>query len=362
MNRTLNAFIKKELAQTLRDPRMRVILFVLPMVQMTLFGFAISTEIKRLKLAVFHDPGDRAARQLTERFYSADWFLRVEPEGDDPLRLVRSGRADAALVIPAEGLTRSLARREATVQLILDASNATKARVAESYVSKILATARRGPEPPGPFQLDVRVLYNPTMESSVFLVPGVMSMILCLVTIILTSMSMSKEKERGTFEMIISAPLENWEILLGKTVPFVLIGMLDTVLILLAGTLLFDVPVRGELWKLLLAAFVFVVTTVTIGILISTISKNQQQSMLGSFLFVFPATLMSGIMFPVENMPKTIIVVAYLNPLKYFVTLLRNILLKGGDPWVLWSNIGVLLLMAVATTALSFRRFHQTLN
>ncbi|MBI5882055.1 MAG: ABC transporter permease [Elusimicrobia bacterium] len=366
MKTVLMAFLRKELSQALRDPRMRVLLFVMPVIQMAVFGYAISTEIRGIRLAAFHAPNDATSRRLVDRFFASGWFLPVPAEGGDPFSLIQAGKADAVLVAPEHGLTRSLGRGAGEVQLLVDAANAAKARAVEAYARSIIAAAVPRPSGTGPagqgIALDVRVLYNPAMESSVFMVPGVMGMIVCLVTIVLTSMSLAREKETGTFETIIAAPLSVGEILLGKTVPFILLGLADCCLVLLAGTLLFSVPSRGPLWMLAVASAAFVVTTVSVGTLISTVSRNQQQAMLGSFMFLFPANLLSGIMFPVENMPPAVRWAAYFDPLKYFVTLVRNIMLKGGDPWVFVSNVAVLALMAVLTAALSYRRFRRTLE
>ncbi len=366
MNITLAAFMKKELTQTLRDVRMRALLFGAPIIQMTVFGLALSTEIRNIKLAVFPAPSDALTERITGQFYASGWFTPVYyPPGEDPVELIASGRADAVLIPPAAGLARSVERGDGRMQLLVDASNATKARAVEAYGKSIVASAaareyRGGADPPVKF--DVRVLYNPAMESSMFLVPGVMGMLVCLITIILTAMSITREREIGTFETIVSAPLSNAEVLLGKTVPYVVLGLVDAGLVVLAGYLIFGVPVRGPLWQLALAALVFVINTVSIGTLISTISKNQQQAMLGGFMFLFPAILMSGVMYPVENMPSAVIAVAYLDPLMYFVRLFRNIMLKGGDLAVFWHNTGALALMAVAAVTLAFRRFRQTLN
>lgn len=366
MNRTILAFLRKELSQSLRDPRMRIVIFLLPIIQMTVFGLAISTEIRGIRLAAVHAPGDAAARQLADRFYASGWFIPATGDGRDPYRLIASGAADAVLVAPAGGLTKAAGRGGAEVQLLVNASNATKARSVESYAAAIVAQEAapdRRPGSPAPgIELDVRVLYNPAMESSIFMVPGVMGMILCLVTIILTSMSLAKEKELGTFETILAAPLRPWEILLGKTLPYFLLGLADAVLVLAAAVVIFSVPVRGPLWMLALASVVFVAATVGVGTLVSTISANQQQAMLGSFLFLFPAVLMSGLMFPIENMPPAILWVAQLNPLKYFVTLVRDIMLKGGDGRVFAYNLSVLVLMAAAVGAASYRRFRQRLD
>jgi len=367
MNRTILAFIRKELSQSLRDPRMRLVIFVLPMIQMTVFGLAISTDIRGIRLAAVHSPRDAAARQLADRFYASGWFVPAATNGEDPYRLIASGQADAVLVAPTGGLTKALGRGPAPLQLLVNATNATKARSIESYAAAVVAQAtapsrRPGEESPPGIELDVRVLYNPAMESSLFMVPGVMGLILCLVTIILTSMSLAKEKELGTFETILAAPLRTWEILLGKTIPYFFLGLADAVLILAAAVVIFSVPIQGPLWMLALATVVFVITTVGVGTLVSTISANQQQAMLGSFLFLFPAVLMSGLMFPIENMPPAIMWVAQFNPLKYFVTLMRDIMLKGGNGRVFAYNLSVLVLMAVAVGATSYRRFHQRLN
>lgn len=366
INQTLRAFIKKELRQTLRDVRMRVLLFGAPVIQMTVFGLALSTEIKNIKLAVFARPDDAVAERLAERFYASGWFKPVPfSPSDDPYELIDSGRADAVLIAPKDGLGRAAVRGDGKMQLLIDASNATKGRIVEAYAKNIVAAfiAREyGPAPPRPFSFDVRVLYNPAMESSLFLVPGVMSMVICLITIILTAMSLTREREMGTFETIVSAPLSDSEILLGKTLPFILLGLVVAALVMTAAWLVFGVPVRGPLWEFAAASFVFVVTTVSVGTSISSIARTQQQSMLGGFMFLFPAILMSGIMYPVENMPPAIIAVAYLDPLMYFMRLLRNIMLKGGDLHVFLVNIGALTLMALAAAGIAYNRFRQTLN
>ena len=365
MNSTLIAFIRKELVQTLRDKKMRALVFVVPVVQMAVFGLALSTEIRNIKLASFVPPGDYAASRLSEKFMASGWFNPVSfARGEDPYELIASGRADAVLIPPPEGLERAGERGRGGIQLLVDASNATKARAVENYAKIITAAAysEKGGAAAPPLKISVRVLYNPAMESAMFLVPGVMSMIVCLITIILTAMSLTREREMGTFETIISAPLEDGEILLGKTIPYIILGLVETGLVITAGFLLFGVPVRGPLWQLALSSLIFVITTVSVGTLISTISRNQQQAMLGGFLFLFPSVLMSGIMFPVENMPGVFIAAAYLDPLMYFVRLLRNIMLKGGNTAVFWQNTGVMALMAAAAGGLAFKRFRQTLN
>lgn len=360
-------FVKKEFAQVLRDPVMRVFVFVAPVIQLTIFGWAISNEFKNLRLAVFASPGDVMSARLAERFYASGWFVPAPDEGErDPERLLRSGRAHAVLVMPKEGLTRALGRNDAGIQLMIDASNATRARAVETYARAIarrfLADEGIGGAKPPSVVFDVRVLYNPTMQTAYFMVPGVMTLIVCIITILMTGMAIAREKEMGTLETIIAAPLANTDIILGKTLPYVLLGLADSALVITAGVTLFGVPVRGSLLLLILATLVFVCSTVSVGTLVSTIAKTQQQAMMGSFLVLFPATLLSGIFFPIENMPVAFRAVAYIDPLTYYVTALRNIMLKGANPELVWYCIGILAVMAAVFVTLAVNRFKQRLN
>lgn len=365
MKKTLIGFLKKEFAQALRDPRMRMILFVMPVIQMMVFGFAISNEVKGIRLAATYPPKDTLTRQIVEKSIASGWFISAETRGLNLFTWIQSNMADAVLIAPPGGLTKELLKEKGELQLLIDATNSVRARGAETYIQsiieKIILEQRLQTVPPR-LTLKTRVLYNPSMESSIFMVPGVMCMILTVLTVVLTSMSMAREKEIGTFEMLIAAPLKNWEILIGKTVPFIILGMIDFPIIIAVAMFVFKVPVQGHFWILILSAFVFVCTTVSIGTLISTFAKNQQQAMMGGFLFMFPSMLLSGIMYPIENMPKIMIIFAYLDPLKYFVTLLRNIMLKGGDPWVIGINLSLLGIIMFCAVWLAFKRFHQTLN
>ncbi len=366
INPTLLGFFRKEMLQTLRDPRMRALVFAAPILQLLLFGYAISTEVRNIKLVVRYAPGDVLARRLEKRALSSRWFLPAKTSGHDPFTWVQSGQADAVLVAPPGGLTRAAGRGGAQVQLLVDATQVIRARAIERYLQailqEVLAEAWPGaPAPPG-LVFDIRMLYNPGMRTAFFLVPGVMVMLLCIVTILLTAMSLVRERELGTFETLIAAPLHNWEILLGKTLPFMLLGLFLVHLILGAAILIFGLPFRGAYWKFLLGGCMFVLTTISVGTLISTIARQQQQAMMATFLFIFPAVMLSGMMFPLENMPPVLGAVAFFNPLKYMLTLMRNILLKGGDDWVFWSNLGALCLIGVIAVGFSFNRFRQTLN
>lgn len=368
---TVIGFIKKEFAQVLRDPRMRIILLVIPMMQMAVFGLAISTEVKNIKIGTVYSPNDTVLRRIEERSLASKWFVPAIGRGtlnefnSDPLEQIRSGRADAVLIAPPGGLTESMARGEGNVQLLIDASNVIRAQSIERYMQSIISEVLRDEyhlTTITPIMFEVRVLYNPALESAIFMVPGTMAMILCIVTILLTSMSIAREKEMGTFEMIISAPVKTWEVLLGKTIPFFIIGLVNAASIFMLAILVFKVPMRGLYWQLGMATIAFIVTTVSIGTLISTFAKNQQQAMMGGFIFLFLSNLLAGVMFPIDNMPNLMKVAAYMNPMTYFVKLLRNIMLKGGSPEVVWTCVGILVVMAIGTVTVSYKRFHHTLD
>ncbi|MBI3898159.1 MAG: ABC transporter permease [Gammaproteobacteria bacterium] len=364
---TLRGFLRKEFKQALRDPRMRILLFVAPLIQLTLFGFAISNDVKNIRLWAQPTAGDTVLRDIYQRSIASGRFVPASIDRNtDPFDLLRAGKIDVALVPPPGGLTRALGRGRADLQVLIDATNVIQAQSIEAYLRSISALALTDNAhivaAETPIQLDSRVLYNPTLETSHFMIPGVMCMLMCMMSIILTSMSITREKETGTFEMLISAPVTASEIIFGKTIPYVVLGMSNLPLILGVAVLGFGVPVRGSLLVLTLAAFAFVCTAVAIGTLISTIARNQQQSMLAGFLFLFPAILLSGLMFPLENMPEVLKWVSYLDPLSHFLGLLRNIMLKGGEPLFVAQHVGVLLLMAALSVFFSFKRFHTTLQ
>jgi len=369
MNRTLVGFIKKELIQALRDPRMKFIIFMAPIVEMTVFGIAISNEVKNIRLAALFTANDFVLRDVYERAIDGGWFIPARAAGEttqDPFELVRSGDADAVLVPPEGGFTRALGRGGAQLQLLVDATNVTQAQSVESYMKAIIADTLQAdlgasPRPP-PIEFDVRVLFNPSLDTAIFMVPGVMTMLMVLTTLILANIGIVREKEMGTFEMLISAPISKSEVIFGKTLPYVLIGMTNLPLLLAIAMLVFHVPLRGSLIALVAATLAFVCTTVAMGTLISTFCQNQQQASMASFLFMFPAIMFSGLIFPIENMPVSVQWLAFIDPLAHYLSLLRNIMLRGGDLRTSAWHICVLFILAAASAAASFRRFRTTLS
>jgi ABC-2 type transport system permease protein len=360
MSGVIGGFIYKEIRQTLRDKRMRILLFVAPCLQMTLFGIALSTETRNVRLTVAGTSSDPELEDIRQRALASGWFLDTPHHGADPFTLIRSGQADIVLV-PRGDLSAEAGTDGGKLQALIDATNMTRAQGMHSYLRTIIhQKLQKESAIAPPVAFDVRILYNPTLRTAVYLVPGIMSIVTCLVTILLTGMSIAREKEVGTFEMIIAAPVRAAEVILGKTVPYVLLGMANIPLILSVAIFVFGVPMRGSFLGLLLASFTFICATVSIGTLISTVTRSQQQAMMAGFIYLMPSILVSGLLSPVATMPIPLKVLAYSNPVTYYMELLRNIMLKGGDPDLYGRNIAVMFLMAIVLGALSVRRFKTT--
>jgi ABC-2 type transport system permease protein len=267
------------------------------------------------------------------------------------------------------------------LEAVIDGSDLIRGRSIENYLINIIARdvgdrigktetydfATEAQTKPSstekaPIEFSTRILYNPELMTSYNLVPGVLVLLISIVTIMLTSMSIAKEKEIGTFETLISAPVSVAEVLLGKTIPYILIGCINLPLVFFVAVAGFDVPMRGSYFWLALATILFLISTVSIGTMLSIVARNQQQAMMGGFIFLMPAILLSGIIFPLDNMPVILKIVAAFNPLMYFAILLRNIMLKGGDYWVLVTHTGALCLIAVVCVVAAFKRFRLHLG
>ena len=364
INPTLLGFIRKELSQAVRDPRMRAMLFITPVIQLVIFGLALSSEIRNIRLAVSAQPGDAFTRRLEQRFYASGWFKPAGALAGDPFDWVRSGAAEAALVAPADGGDKAARAGRAEYQLLVDASNAERGRGIALYAQAVLEQhlqAEHLAPGGGRFNFSIRTLYNPEGDTATYMIPGTLCLLLLLTCVVLTSMSMAHERERGTLETLLAAPVAPWEVLLGKTLPFVLLGMIDLPLVMTVAWLM-GVPIRGPLWEIVLATFVFVCTAVSLGFLVSSYMQNQQQAMLGAFLFLFPAIQLSGVIYPIENMPRVLGWIAYLNPLRYYVLVIRHLMLKGGDLQLLARNLAAMATLGGVALYWAARRFHETLD
>jgi ABC-2 type transport system permease protein len=365
--RMLSAFIRKELVQTLRDPRMRIFLFVVPVLQMVVVGLALHNEVRNVRLAVYAAPSDTLALEIGRRAAGSGWFILKDSVAADPFEALGSGQVDAVLVAPPGGLTQGSQRGGGRLQLLVDGGNTVRAQGVVQYLDLIRRdvirdrlSRGRGGRPS--LRLATRVLYNPTLETKYFMVPGVLGMVLIIVTLLLTASSVTREKEGGTFETLLATPIGPSAILAGKALPYFLLGLLDLPLLLGASYFVFGLPIRGPFWQLFIAASAFIGATVSAGILVSTVARNQAQALIGCFCALFPAILLSGILSPLENIPAWLGWITYFNPLRYFAVLMRNILLKGGAPGLFWPNVGALALLSVILMAWARIKFSRTLN
>ena len=340
---------------------MRLVLFLAPLIQLTIFGIALSSETRNIRLAVWGENADQEIQDIYNRALNTKWFIPAKVEGVDPFEWVKSGAADAVIVAPSENILKGAEKKQRKLQLLINAKNNSRAQSIENYVNAVVHDVLNYNKLNSAIgiQFETRALYNPSFETSFYMIPGVMSMLVCLVTILLTSMGVAREKEIGTIETLTSSPIDSWDLLIGKTLPFIFLGLIQTVLIFLFAVIVFSLPVRGPLWMIFIASLLMILATVVIGILISTIANNQQQAMLAGFLYLFPSYLLSGLMFPVENMPIYIQPFSYVNPLTHYMGLLRNILLVGGDISYFVNHAAALLAMIIGLGWIALGRFRK---
>lgn len=372
----LKHMLIKEFLQVFRDRKMRGIIFVMPVLQVLVFGYAVTLDVAHIRTAVYDLDNSVASRELAARFAKSGYFDIVERvQSDDALgRLIDRGEVSAGLKINHGFADDLRAGRTAQLQVIVDGSDSNTAGVVLDYSAKITGqlsrkvlltrfTRVRGSfNKPGRVELQTRTWFNENLESRNFYVPGVIAIVVMLITLMLTSMAVVREKEIGTIEQIMVTPITPLEFILGKTLPFALIGFADVMLVTAVGVLWFAVPIQGSLLLLLAATALYLMTALGIGLLISTVSQTQQQAMMSAFFVYFPAVLLSGFMFPIANMPEIVRWLTYLNPLRYFLVVVRGIFLKGIGPDILWPEMLALAVLGTALLWLAASRFKKTLT
>ncbi len=365
----------KEFIQTFREPRMRGIVFVMPLVQTLVFGYAVTTDVRHIRTAVHDLDGSVESRELVSRFSGSGYFEIVEHVAGERriVELLDRGEAQAVLRI-GSGFGRAVrSGRSAELQVIVDGTDSNTAGIVLAYASSITSdysrdvlvtrAARGGTTGRPPAALDVRsrAWFNENLESRNFYVPGVIAIVVMLVALMLTSMAVVRETEIGTMEQIIVTPIRPFELILGKTLPFAAIALVDVALVAAVAVFWFGVPIRGSLALLFGGTVLYLLTTLGIGLLLSTVSRTQQQAMMGTFFFYLPAVLLSGFMFPIANMPEPVQWLTYLNPLRYFLVVVRGIFLKGVGLDVLWPQFAIQAVMGVTLLAIASSRFRKTL-
>lgn len=376
----LLAVIKKELQQLRRDKKVIPAMIIGPIIQLLALGYAANLDVLNVPLVLVDQDRSAASRDLVDRFLASGYFELVAtedgPEGIDPWLL--DSRAQLALVIgPGYGDKLATGRRP-EVQVIADGTDSNSAGLGLGYASRILAEvgmeirqasqaaglpALRAAPPTGTFDLVPRIWYNPDLKTRWFYVPAILAMVLMLVTMILPSVAIVREKEIGTLEQLIVTPLRSWQLILGKLTPFVIVGMLDLLLVTTLAVHLFKVPLRGSLLLLLALSFLFILTTLGLGLLVSTIVRTQQQAMgFCVYLLMVPMIYLSGLIFPVENMPRGFQIATYVIPVRYYANILRGIFLRGSGLDVLWPDALVLLGMGMLVLGMAVLRFRKTLE
>ncbi|MFN8589079.1 MAG: ABC transporter permease [Candidatus Eisenbacteria bacterium] len=374
MNRErLRAMVRKEFVQMFRDPGTLRLVLLVPIMQMLIFGYAIRTDVRNLPTVTFDQSRSQESRTLVQRLTATGNFLaRGQARSyEEAVRAVDAGRARAAFVIP-ESYARDLKRgRQAHVQVLVDASDPTAsasaigaAQMVGQQLNVEIVQQRTGANLATGLPVDVRVrpLYNPALRSAVFVVPGIIGMILSNILILITAMSLVRERETGTLEQLIVTPLARSEIMLGKIVPYVFVGYVQMTTVLLAGHLIFQVPLRGPMLALYAVTFLFITANLGLGLFISTLGRTQQTVTQSAVFIMLPNVLLSGFMFPREAMPPAAQAFGALLPLTYYLQLVRGILLKGVGLSELWPQALALAAFAIAFFTFATNRFHKTLE
>jgi ABC-2 type transport system permease protein len=372
MHRTL-AIMRKEFIHIFRDPRTLAVMFLIPMIQLVLLGYAATTDVDHISTAVFDRDRTAQSRELIETYRASGYFdINYHVASEEALaRLIDGGKARAGLLIPV-GYSRDLAREgTAQVSMVIDGSDPNIATAALSAATAVgqaksveIVQQMLGIDPEEQPGLEVRprVWYNPELASANFMIPGLIGTILQFLTTFLTSMAIVRERERGTIEQLIVTPLKSYEIVVGKLVPYVVIAFWDTLEVLAIGSFWFGVPIRGSLLLLLALSTLALMTSLGLGLFISTVSNTQQESMLLSYFIMLPSIFLSGFMFPIAAMPKVLQYFSYVVPLTYFLIIVRGIILKGIGLELLTEQVMAMAVFGVVILTLSAARFRKRLE
>ncbi len=371
----LKTMLVKEFTQLLRDPKMRFITFGVPVFQILIFGYAVNTDVKHIATAVCDLDNSVRSRELADRLQQSGYFDIVRRVGDqrEVREIIDRGQAKAVVQINHGFEDAIRGGKRAPLQIIVDGTDPNTARIVLAYAvtiagrfsDQILVERQIRSSgiirPTGMVELESRAWFNENLESRNYYVPGVMAQMVLIVTMMLSSMSVVREKEIGTMEQIVVTPIRRWEFILGKTVPFAVIGYINVAIVTLVAAFWFDIPFRGNLIFLFVATGLYLLSTLGFGLFISTVSRTQQQAMMSSFMFTFPAMLLSGFAFPISNMPQPVQYATYLNPLRYYLYIIRGVFLKGVGAAVLWPELVGLLVLGAIILPFAVRRFRKTL-
>jgi len=376
LNSRLTSLIRKEFIQIVRDPRTLVLVLVMPIMQLFLLGYAATNDVRNVTMAVYDQDRGPAARELLNAYRAADYFaLTYDVGSEDELRLlIDGGEARAGLVIPPDYTNQLKTSGTAEVLFILDGSDpavASTALSAAQLIGQEHATAmlserliRSGQTAAlkPPVVVRSQVWYNPDLISAYYMIPGVIALILYALTSILTATAIVKERERGTIEQLIVTPIRPWELIVGKLLPYVVLAFLNILEVLALGHWWFGVPVRGNLILILALSALFLMSSLGIGLLASTLANTQQEAMLIVWMTLLPAFFLSGVFFPLEAMPEALQWISYLIPLRYYLVIIRSLMLKDVGAWVLRREIIALIIFGLALMTAASLRFRKRLD
>ena len=331
--RRLRGFFKKEFIALIRDPVLTVAVLVMPAVQLVVLSGAITLEANNLRLAADIGPHDTVMEKIYNHAIASGWFVGVADTVTDPVAAVQSGVADAAIVAPAGGVTQTALRDGAELQLLIDATNILKAQSIEAYIAGVSQSAMhelvKDVASDAPLAFDVRILFNPELNTKWFMVPSMIAILVFLSLLILITISITKEKESGTIETLMAAPMSKYDIILGKVLPYIVAALLIMLSVVVVGRLWFGIPFVGAGLMFVLTLLVFCVPASGMAVLLSNYTRTQQQALLGVVIVAFLALMLSGALFPTENMPRMLQYISYANPLSHYAYMVRDIMLKG---------------------------------
>lgn len=363
----LRTFIAKEFKHILRDKRTLLILFGMPIVQIVLFGFALTNEVKNTKIAILDLSHDVATRQITSRLHASNYFDVTETPHcyPDIENVFKRGNAKMVVVFPQNFREELLHTNKATVQLLADASDPNVATTITNYATSIINDyALELNNQPIPYSIkpEIRMLYNPQQKGAYNFVPGVIAMVLMLVCVLMTSVAVVREKETGTMEILLVSPMRPIVIIISKAVPYLVLGMAIVGVILILSVTLLDVPINGSLWLLLAESVLFILTSLAIGLVISNITSSQQTAMLVSLmLMMLPTILLSGFMFPIENLPLPMQIISNALPARWFFIIVKTIMIKGLGFSAVMRETAILTGMALLFLTIGVTRFKERL-
>jgi len=365
--------IQKEFIQVFRDRAMIFIIFVMPLVQILLLGSAVSTDIKHIKTIICDLDRTPSSRDLIQRFQQTQYFdlQFIETNQRAMTKHIDEGAATIAIIIPTRFEKDLIRNQTPTIQILVDGQDSNSSLIAMGYANRIIQAFSleklqnnlvKNPNILRQIHLvepETRIWYNPNLEAKNFMIPGIIAILLTVITSLLTALGLVREKEIGTLEQLMVTPIKSYQLMIGKTVPFAILGMIEIAIAIGVAKLWYQIPIRGNLLLFFGFSFIFMFTTLGVGIFISTISKTQQQALFLAWFFLVFSILMSGFMFPIDNMPKIMQYLTYINPVRYFMTIVRELFLKGTGLNYLWREGAIMTVFSIVIITFSAIRFQK---